>query len=88
MATVESLKRVNEDEKATQNYNIWKADFSLFRYQKVKPKMAEIEAILGRHFQSPNPRGQCFYPGVMLCNPRVFCGFFHFEGGSIQFSKN
>ena len=31
----------------------WKADFSQLRNQKVKPKMAEFEAILVRHPQSP-----------------------------------
>ena len=35
----------------------WKANFSQLRNLKVKPNMAEIEAIPGRHSQSPRTRG-------------------------------
>ena len=35
----------------------WKANFSQLRDLKVKPNMAEIEAIPGRHSQSPRTRG-------------------------------
>ena len=36
-------------------------------YQKVNTNMAEIEAISGRHFQSPNVRGQIFFPFLKKC---------------------
>ena len=44
----------------------WKADFSQLRNQKVKPKMAEFEAILVRHPQSPYSHGQ-IYSAVQPC---------------------
>ena len=37
--------------------SMWKANFSQLRNLKVKPNMAEIEAIPGRHSQSPRTRG-------------------------------
>ena len=64
----------------TLNWNRWKGEFSLFGYQIVKQKIAEFEAILGRRFQSPDPRNKLFLPGVMVINPRVFCVFFILKG--------
>jgi hypothetical protein len=38
----------------------WKADFSQWRNQKVKPNMADFEAILARHSQSPTRAAKHF----------------------------
>ena len=38
----------NKGQQRKLNDNIWKADFSLFGYKKVKLKMAEIEVIIGQ----------------------------------------
>ena len=45
------------DELYTSELYTWKANFSQLRNLKVKPNMAEIEAIPGRHSQSPRTRG-------------------------------
>jgi hypothetical protein len=48
----------------------------------VKPKMADFEAILARHFQSPYPRGQIFFifSWREVMGPRLSgCVFLHFK---------
>jgi hypothetical protein len=51
------LKMAEISTGSTSELYTWKANFSQLRNLKVKPNMAEIEAIPGRHSQSPRTRG-------------------------------